>query len=238
MSRTDPLNPLNRDPNAGVSVNWDSGLFLLQIRAGLDCATEHSGKRAEEGLWKFAHSNANLIYIIGDIAAGEAVAVDAAYDVAGVKEIAKQSGFELIGSLYTHRHFDHCGGKVAEAFIGRAGVRVEGAAEILASGGAVWVGEGDAKGLRSQCFDGHAAAEAQLAKQPELFQTVVDGESIRPNDRWKHGIKVINTPGHTPGSVCFLIGGGKCESSFRGPVESGALLTGDTLFQGNVGRGE
>jgi hypothetical protein len=127
----DPLNPLNRDPDAAVTVNWDSGLILLQIRAGLDCASELSGKSAEDNLWNFARSNANLIYLIGDVAAGEAVAVDAAFDVAGVRDIAKQSGFELIGSLYTHRHFDHCGGKVAESFINRPGVRMEGAAEIV-----------------------------------------------------------------------------------------------------------
>jgi len=35
-------------------------------------------------------------------------------------------------------------------------------------------------------------------------------------------IKVVHTPGHTPGSVCFLV--------------DGNLFTGDTLFVGDVGR--
>ncbi len=35
-------------------------------------------------------------------------------------------------------------------------------------------------------------------------------------------MRVIHTPGHTPGSICFLVGG--------------ALLTGDTLFPGGPGR--
>ncbi len=37
-------------------------------------------------------------------------------------------------------------------------------------------------------------------------------------------IQVIHTPGHTPGSVSFYI------------AEEGALLTGDTLFAGGIGR--
>ncbi|MCL5037681.1 MAG: MBL fold metallo-hydrolase [Chloroflexi bacterium] len=46
-----------------------------------------------------------------------------------------------------------------------------------------------------------------------------DGEEIAQDSI---ALKVIHTPGHTPGSVCFLCGS--------------RLFTGDTLFAGSVGR--
>ena len=40
-------------------------------------------------------------------------------------------------------------------------------------------------------------------------------------------VRVIATPGHTPGSICLLVGGAH--------LAGGALLTGDTLFPGGPG---
>ncbi len=51
-------------------------------------------------------------------------------------------------------------------------------------------------------------------------RTFADGDVLMLGDE---EIRVIHTPGHTEGSVCFL-----CNREL--------LLTGDTLFDGNVGR--
>jgi len=58
------------------------------------------------------------------------------------------------------------------------------------------------------------------------FKSKIDFIDLSNNDEIKIGdntIKVIETPGHTSGSVCFL-------------VNNKALLTGDTLFLDGVGR--
>jgi len=50
-------------------------------------------------------------------------------------------------------------------------------------------------------------------------------KTINDNDKFNIGkikVKVLHTPGHTPGSVCYLL--------------ENKLITGDTLFVGNIGR--
>ncbi|EHI99317.1 beta-lactamase domain-containing protein [Clostridium sp. DL-VIII] len=56
---------------------------------------------------------------------------------------------------------------------------------------------------------------------PKSSGDLKEGDTIRLG---KHLIKVIETPGHTVGGVCFLV--------------DDKLFTGDTLFQGSIGRSD
>ena len=56
-------------------------------------------------------------------------------------------------------------------------------------------------------------------KAIEKIKTIGEGDTINIG---KIKVKVLHTPGHTPGSVCYLAGN--------------KLITGDTLFVGNIGR--
>jgi len=53
----------------------------------------------------------------------------------------------------------------------------------------------------------------------KVDRTVADGEELAVGEL---RVRVIHTPGHTPGSVCFLVGN--------------HLISGDTLFPGGPGR--
>ncbi|MBQ2236772.1 MAG: MBL fold metallo-hydrolase [Clostridia bacterium] len=105
--------------------------------------------------------------------------------------------------LLTHSHFDHiCGAKQ---------LRDETASDIIVS-------KKDEEGL----FNTYLSLSDQFhAKQTPFHadKTVIDGEFINIGDL---KIKCIETPGHTPGSMCFLIGN--------------ELFSGDTLFSGSIGR--
>ena len=56
----------------------------------------------------------------------------------------------------------------------------------------------------------------------KVFDTLGDGDAIPIGDT---RVKIIHTPGHTPGSICLLV------ESDDGPI----LMSGDTLFPGGPG---
>lgn len=49
--------------------------------------------------------------------------------------LVEQLGLRLLGSIYTHKHFDHIGGGIPRMMTGGRDVVVEGAAEVLAHQG-------------------------------------------------------------------------------------------------------
>lgn len=65
----------------------------------------------------------------------------------------------------------------------------------------------------------HEADYFMFENRPPLLRTVADGEQVQAGAL---KIGVLHTPGHTPGSVCYLAGD--------------AVFTGDTLFIGECGR--
>ena len=109
------------------------------------------------------------------------------------------------GILVTHGHFDHiCG---ARSLQDRFGVKV-------------FMGEDDLPILR---YGGEMGAVYGFEAPDTGFTvtTVSDGQVLDFGDMH---FKVISTPGHAPGSVCYL------EESEK------VLFTGDTLFRGTIGR--
>jgi hydroxyacylglutathione hydrolase len=60
-----------------------------------------------------------------------------------------------------------------------------------------------------------------VVRAPVVSSHLADGEIVRVG---RHEATVLHTPGHSPGSVCLWFAGDRL------------LFTGDTLFQGSVGR--
>lgn len=167
-------------------------LYFRQILAGRDTA------RTDD----IARQMVNFQYLLGDRRTGDAVVVDPAYDVGGLVDLLEADGMRLSGVLVTHYHPDHIGG----SFFGHT---VEGLADVLARA-SVPIHVHDAEGDGVMKVTG--VSESDLVRH-------VSGDVVTVGEV---PITLLHTPGHTPGSQCFL-----CE---------GHLVAGDTLFLEGCGR--
>jgi len=150
---------------------------------------------------------ANFAYLVGSRSARQALLVDPAWDVAGLLDVAAGDGMEVVGALATHYHQDHVGGEIF-------GMSIEGLARLMEVAPVrVHAHRAEADGLRRLT----GLSESDLARH--------DGGDVIELGRVR--VRLLHTPGHTPGSQCFLVEDG---------AGAGRLVSGDTLFLGSCGR--
>lgn len=167
-------------------------LYFRQLLSGRDFAAGD----------QMATQMVNFAYVIGDRESGEALLVDPAYAVADLVDAVEADGLRVVGALATHHHPDHVGGSMM-------GWSLEGVAELLGRGGGpVHVHRDEAEFVRR--VTGVSTSDLALHDSGD----VVEVGSVR--------VELLHTPGHTPGSQCFLV--------------DGMLISGDTLFLEGCGR--
>ena len=150
---------------------------------------------------------ANLAYLVGSLSTREALLVDPAWSVDSLLDRAESDGMKVVGALATHYHQDHVGGQIF-------GFDIEGVARLLARHPVpIYVNEHEADGMRQVT----GASESDLVRKAG-GDTLTFGE-VR--------IRLLHTPGHTPGSQCFLV---------EERDQASRLVSGDTLFLGSCGR--
>ncbi len=167
-------------------------LYFKQLLSGRDFAQDDP----------FAQQMVNFVYLVGDRETGEAVIVDPAYDPTGIMNVLEADGMRCIGMLGTHYHADHVGGSMM-------GLQVSGAAEML---------EAHNIPLHIQTAEADYVKKVTGLGDDDLVQH--DGGSQL--DVGAITIDLLHTPGHTPGSQCFLV--------------DNRLVAGDTLFLEGCGR--
>lgn len=143
----------------------------------------------------------NFAYLIGDTETREAVVVDPAYAAGDLLDTLAADGMALSGVLVTHHHPDHVGGDFM-------GFSLPGLAELLE---------------REQVPVHVSDAEAEWVRRTTgVSDDLVAHEHDDRLEVGAVGIRLLHTPGHTPGSQCFLVGD--------------KLVAGDTLFLEGCGR--
>lgn len=141
-------------------------------------------------------------YLIGDPVTGDALVIDPADNVEEIIEVAKRSNLNINYIVNTHGHVDHTGGNAEMK-------KLTGARIII-----------------------HEADSPMLAATPVMILRMFGAKQSPPADiKVKDGdiidvgnitLKVMHTPGHSPGSMSLCL--------------PGFVFTGDTLFVEGIGR--
>lgn len=141
----------------------------------------------------------NFVYLIGSMESRKIAVVDAAWEIDEILRIAGQDDMEVTHAFVTHTHPDHVGGRFA-------GVEIEGVTELLSK-------------RKAKVVVHKAEAEFLKGLAPSDIVKAESGDKI---DVGGIEIQLLHTPGHTPGSQCFLV--------------ENRIVSGDTLFIGSCGR--
>lgn len=143
-------------------------------------------------------------YLVQDGGTGDGYVIDPGGEARKVLDAVDGIGLKCLGILCTHGHMDHVGavGKVAEG-----------------TGAPVYISEEDSRILAGTVQGLGARLGGLLVSKPRGVELLKGGDSLPMGE---HAVRVLFTPGHTPGSLSFLIGGN--------------LFCGDLVFQGSIGR--
>ncbi len=141
-------------------------------------------------------------YLLGADGGGEGLVIDPADEVDTIIALAKSKKITIKTILNTHAHVDH--------IMGNEEMKRKTGAKII-------IHEDDAPLLTRTPRSMLVMFGARPS--PPADQTVKDGETIQIGDV---SIKVLHTPGHSPGGMCLY--------------GEGVVFTGDTLFVGGLGR--
>jgi glyoxylase-like metal-dependent hydrolase (beta-lactamase superfamily II) len=174
--------------------------------------------------------------ILGDSETREAIVIDPGDDVERILAILRKHELKVRAIVSTHTHIDHVGGL---------------AALHQATGAPVLIHESDLELYH------HLDMQAQWIGMPTP-ETVRIQDFVKEGDAVRWGgfaARVLHTPGHTPGSISLVVdatsgaeGEGNLQrgskqghshphtSASAGPSAIARLISGDTLFQGSIGR--
>lgn len=146
--------------------------------------------------------NANCY--IAETEPGRCIAVDVGGDTDIFFSFLKTNNLTLSKIFLTHGHYDHMGGvaKTAEA-----------------TGAEVYIHEDDAPMLESANASLHFLVGVKPFFPVKKYISVAGDSYIQDGNC---SFRVIHTPGHSPGSVCYI-----CDN---------VIFSGDTLFCGSIGR--
>ncbi|MEW6109702.1 MAG: MBL fold metallo-hydrolase [Nitrospirota bacterium] len=142
-------------------------------------------------------------YLVSDESSSEAIIIDPGDEFERISDLIDSKGIKPEYIVFTHAHYDH----------------VCAARELKDKYGAIVIMHDNELTIYNLTRELCISWGYEPDDFPPPDRTVKDGDDISAG---KTVLKVIHSPGHTPGSICLY--GGE------------TLFTGDTLFAGSAGR--
>jgi len=147
-------------------------------------------------------------YLVWDEKTKDGVVIDPGDDGVEISEEIQNRQINLVGILLTHGHFDHTLGALDLKLIYKAPIYIHNKDVFL-----LYRQDETAKHFLKRD-----------TKIPNIVKIDKDLEKIKEIKIGREKLEVIETPGHTPGSVCFY------------SKKNKLLFSGDTLFADDRGR--
>jgi glyoxylase-like metal-dependent hydrolase (beta-lactamase superfamily II) len=145
--------------------------------------------------------------IVADLASKQAIVVDPGGDFDAIQARLAAQALKVVAIVHTHTHLDHVG---ATAPLQKA------------TGAPACIHEAD-RGLYDMLPVQAIMLGCAMPEMTEMEGSLVDGRAIAFGSG---EMGVLHTPGHTPGSVTFVVKDGSVTRVFSG----------DTLFRRGIGR--
>jgi hydroxyacylglutathione hydrolase len=142
-------------------------------------------------------------YIVADEKTKEAMVIDPGDDAGDILRVINEKGFNVRYIVLTHAHFDHTGANK----------------DLKEATGADLLMHPDDKRLLESAANQGSMFGMRSAASPPADRYVKHGDVITAGGV---SLKVLHTPGHSPGGICLL--------------GQGMVFTGDALFAGSIGR--
>ena len=144
----------------------------------------------------------------------QALVADPGDDAPAILADLARDGLTAVMLVHTHAHFDHV--------MGTADVAAATGAEVVLHRDDRWLYEHTT--MQIEMFGVRRRDGQPWHPPPPPTRELDGGETLSFGRR---EARVVHTPGHTPGSICFYL---------EGASENPLLLAGDTLFRGSIGR--
>jgi hydroxyacylglutathione hydrolase len=144
-------------------------------------------------------------FLLGDEGSRDGIVVDPGGDAEKVLAAVRSHGLTVRRVINTHGHFDHIGAN----------------RQVLAATGAELLVHREDTPFLSRAAEVAVMYGLSTENSPPPDRFLEDGMVIGLGET---EIKVLHTPGHTPGGCCLYL------------AAEGKVITGDTLFADGVGR--